>query len=143
MNAATTTTAASKPSHPDNRVTLPLGLLGFEPTKHYALLANPAEQPFAWLKAEGESSLAFVVIDPFVVLPGYKPEIPDADADFLGIKTAGDAVMLGIVTLHGSNQATMNLKGPIVINRHSHIGKQVILANSAEYSVQHPLPVTT
>ncbi len=142
MNAATTT-AAAKPSHSGNRVTLPLGLLGFERTKNYALLADPAEQPFAWLKAEGESSLAFVVIDPFVVLPGYKPEIPDADAEFLGIKTAEDAVMLGIVTLHGSNQATMNLKGPIVINRHSHIGKQVILANSAEYSVQHPLSVTT
>jgi flagellar assembly factor FliW len=29
-----------------------------------------------------------------------------------------------------------------VINRHSHIGKQVIIANAADYSVQHPLPVT-
>jgi flagellar assembly factor FliW len=140
MNAVATTAPA--PSSTGSRVNLPLGLLGFEPTTHYALLANPSEQPFAWLKAEGESTLAFVVVDPFVVLPGYKPEIPDADASFLGIKTAEDAVMLGIVTIHGPNQATMNLKGPIVINRHSHIGKQVIIANSAEYSVHHPIPVT-
>ena len=142
MKAAATTHTASVPTGPGNRVNLPLGLLGFEPTKNYALLADPAEKPFAWLKAEGETALAFVVIDPFMVLPDYQPEIPDADADFLAIKKAEDAVMLGIVTLHGPNQATMNLKGPIVINRHSHIGKQVIIANSADYSVQHPLPVT-
>jgi len=141
MKTAQPPASASSPPNPSNRINLPLGLLGFEPTKRYALLANPAEQPFAWLKAEGESSLAFVVIDPFVVLPAYKPEIPNADADFLGIKTPEDAVMLGIVTIHGPSQATMNLKGPIVINRHSHVGKQVIIANSAEYSVQHPLPV--
>ena len=142
MKTAETSNTASGSSAPGNRVTLPLGLLGFEPTKHYALLANPAEQPFAWLKAEGQASLSFVVINPFMVLPDYRPEISDADADFLAIKTPKDAVMLGIVTIHGPNQATMNLKGPIVINRHSHIGKQVIIANSADYSVQHPLPVT-
>jgi len=33
------------------------------------------------------------------------------------------------------------LKGPIVINRHTHIGKQVIITNAADYSVHHPLPV--
>ena len=31
-------------------------------------------------------------------------------------------------------------QGPIVINRFNLIGKQVILANAADYSVQHPLP---
>jgi len=142
MNATASLATAPQTSAPGNRISLPLGLLGFEPMKHFALLADPAEQPFAWLKAEGESALAFVVIDPFVVLPEYHPEIPEADADFLGIKTAGDALVLGIVTFHGPNQATMNLKGPVVINRQSHIGKQVIIANSAEYSVHHPLPVT-
>jgi flagellar assembly factor FliW len=141
MKTAQPPAPVASPPIPSNRINLPLGLLGFEPTKQYALLANPAEQPFAWLKAEGESSLAFVVIDPFVVLPAYQPEIPEADADFLEIKVPADAVMLGIVTIHGPKQATMNLKGPIVINRHSHIGKQVIITNSAEYSVQHPLPV--
>jgi len=125
-----------------NQVNLPLGLLGFEPLKDYSLLANPAEKPFAWLKAQGDSSLAFVVIDPFVIMPDYQPEIPDADAQFLDIKEAGDVLLLSIVTIHGPNRATMNLKGPVVINRHSHVGKQVIISNSAEYSVLHPLPVT-
>ena len=60
---------------------------------------------------------------------------------FLGIKEASDALLLGIVTIHGPNRATMNLKGPVVINRHSHIGKQVIIANAADYLVEYLLPV--
>jgi flagellar assembly factor FliW len=35
----------------------------------------------------------------------------------------------------------VNLKGPIIINRNTHIGKQVVIANASDYSVQHPLPV--
>ena len=133
--------ATAAPLASTNRILLPSGLLGFESIKYFALLADPAEAPFAWLKAEGDTSLSFVVIDPFVVLPEYKPEIPDADAGFLGIKEPGDALLLGIVTLHGANRATMNLKGPLVINRHSHTGKQVIIANASDYSVHHPLAV--
>src|SRR5271168_5194849 len=135
MNTLEPVPATIAPPASTNRIVLPLGLLGFESMKHFALLADPAETPFAWLKAQGVATLAFVVIDPFVVLQDYKPEIPDADANFLGINEPGDALLLGIVTIHGTNRATMNLKGPVVINRHSHIGKQVIIANAADYSV--------
>jgi flagellar assembly factor FliW len=142
MKTVETIQPEKTPPTSSNLVNLPLGLLGFEPFKNFALLADPAEKPFAWLKAQGDTSPAFVVIDPFVVLPDYKPEIPDSDTTFLGLKEAKDAILLGIVTFHGPNQATMNLKGPVVVNRHSHIGKQVIITNSADYSVHHPLPLT-
>jgi flagellar assembly factor FliW len=141
MNPAETIERTTAPDTSSNLVQIPLGILGFEQFKNYALLADPAEKPFAWLKAVDERPLSFVVIDPFVVLPDYKPEIPESDVHFLGLKEAGDALLLGIVTIHGSNLATMNLKGPVVINRHSHVGKQVIIANAADYSIHHPLPV--
>jgi flagellar assembly factor FliW len=141
MNLADTIEMETPAAPPPNQVRLPLGILGFEQIKNYALLANPAEKPFAWLRVADNNSLAFVVIDPFIVLPDYKPDIPQSDVDFLQLTDASDALLLGIVTIHGHNRATMNLKGPIVINRHTHTGKQVILANAADYSVQHPLPV--
>ncbi|HEY5234456.1 MAG TPA: flagellar assembly protein FliW [Verrucomicrobiae bacterium] len=141
MNHTATIEMETPPAPPDNQVRLPLGVLGFEQIKNYLLLADPAEKPFAWLRVADNASLAFVVIDPFIVLPDYKPDIPQSDVDFLGLKDASDALLLGIVTIHGQNRATMNLKGPIVINRHTQTGKQVIIANAADYSVQHPLPV--
>jgi flagellar assembly factor FliW len=141
MNSAAPIEEKTASGSSSDLVQLPLGLLGFEQIKKYSLLANAAEKPFAWLQVVEDKSLAFVVIDPFVVLPDYKPDIPQADVDFLEIKEASDALLLGIVTIHGQNRATMNLKGPVVINRHTHTGKQVILANAVDYSVQHPLPV--
>jgi flagellar assembly factor FliW len=124
-----------------NQVKLPMGILGFEKIKDYLLLADPAEAPFAWLRVADNASLAFVVINPFSVLPDYAPDIPEADVEFLGIKESADAMLLNIVTIHGAGRATVNLKGPVVINRTTHIAKQVIIANAGEYSVQHPLPV--
>jgi flagellar assembly factor FliW len=122
-------------------VRMPNGMLGFEEIKDYVLTTNPDEQPFAWLQVRDDSALAFVVIDPFVALPDYKPDIPQADVEFLKLKQADDALLLGIVTIHNQQRATVNLKGPIVINRHTHIAKQVIIANAAAYSVTHPLPM--
>lgn len=120
-------------------VRLPMGLLGFEQMKDYLLIANPAEEPFGWLQIKGETSLAFVVINPFLIVPDYRPDIPQADVEFLGLNNSEDAMLLNIVTVHKADQATINLKGPIVINRNTGVGKQVVLANASDYSVQHPL----
>jgi flagellar assembly factor FliW len=141
MNCAEPAVMKTPAMLPNNQIRLPMGLLGFEQIKDYVLLANPAEEPFAWLKVQSNAALAFVVIDPFIVMPNYQPDIPDADAAFLGLKQPDDALLLNIVTVHGPHRATVNLKGPIVINRLTHVGKQVIIANANDYSVQYPLPV--
>ena len=122
-------------------VCIPTGLLGFEQIKDYVLTANVGEEPFAWLHVADNSALAFVVIDPFVIMPDYHPDIPQSDVEFLQLKQSDDALLLGIVTINGAAQPTVNLKGPIVVNRHTHTAKQVILANAGDYSVKHPLPV--
>ncbi|HWQ92202.1 MAG TPA: flagellar assembly protein FliW [Clostridia bacterium] len=122
-------------------VRLPMGLLGFERIKDYLLIANPDEEPFRWLQVQENPALAFVVIEPFLIAPDYHPDIPQVDVEFLGLANPEDALLYNIVTLHGAQRATVNLKGPVVFNRHTLVGKQVILANAGEYSVQHPLPL--
>jgi flagellar assembly factor FliW len=121
-------------------VRLPMGLLGFERIKEYLLVSNPAEEPFRWLRVKDNPSLAFVVVDPFIAVPDYQPDIPEPDVEFLGLTRPEEAALYSIVTLHADGRATINLKGPIVINRNTGIGKQVIIVNAANYAVQHPLP---
>jgi flagellar assembly factor FliW len=120
---------------------LPMGLLGFEQMKDYLLIAKTGEEPFRWLQVKGDVSLAFVVVEPFLVVPEYQPDIPEADVEFLGLSSPEEAVLYNIVTVHGGGRATVNLKGPIVINRNTGRGKQVVISNATEYSVQHPLPL--
>jgi flagellar assembly factor FliW len=123
-------------------IQLPLGLLGFEPIKNYALLAKPGEEPFMWFQMLDGAKQSFLVLSSAFVLPDYQPDISNDDVEFLGLNDPDDALLLNIVTIHANGQATVNLKGPIVINRHTLIGKQVIPNNAAEYTLQHPLAVS-
>lgn len=122
-------------------VRMPAGLLGFEHMKDYLLIAKSKEAPFHRLQVKGNPSLAFIVIEPAYFVPDYRPDIPQADVDFLGLASQADAAVYTIVTVSGPRNATANLKGPIIINRHTGLAKQVVIANASQYSVQHPLPV--
>jgi flagellar assembly factor FliW len=120
---------------------MPLGLLGFEPYKHYVWMESPEEVPFRWLQALHEPGLTFLIVSPFDVLPEYEPNVSDDDAAFLGLNSPLDALVFGIVTLRPGGAATVNLKGPIILNRFTSRAKQVVLTNAAEYPLQYPLPV--
>jgi flagellar assembly factor FliW len=122
----------------ENIIKMPLGLLGFEQIKKYVLLANPEEAPFMWLQMLDNTNQGFVVVPPSAVIPDYAPDISAQDVEFLGIRSAADALVLNIVTVRGGD-ATVNLKGPIVVNRSTLVAKQCIPVNVAAFSLQHAL----
>jgi flagellar assembly factor FliW len=141
MNRVENTAPLPTSAQAECAIRMPLGLLGFENIKEYLLLADPAEEPFLWLQVSNDANLAFLVVAPQPLLPGYKPEISPEDVAFLGLESAADAAVLSIVTMRGPNEVTLNLKGPIILNRRTLVAKQVIPTNAAEFSVRHPLPV--
>ena len=128
------------PVETENVIHMPAGLLGFENVKRFVLLTNSEEAPFSWLQAVGDPALAFLVVSPFEAVPDYQPDLSDDDAQYLGLKQSEDALIYNIVTLR-QGQATINLKGPIVINKFTLRGKQVVLQNASAWSVRHPLPI--
>ncbi|MBL9128053.1 MAG: flagellar assembly protein FliW [Verrucomicrobiales bacterium] len=119
---------------------MPFGLLGFEEVKQYLVLGNPDEHPFMWLQMTEAPKQAFLVVPPSAVVGDYRPELSDEDVAFLGLESPEDAVIVNIVTLRSGGTSTVNLKGPIVFNRHTRIGKQVIPLNASRFTLQHPLP---
>jgi flagellar assembly factor FliW len=141
MKCAATHESTRLPVNPDNIVRMPAGLLGFEQIREYVLLADPAEEPFLWLQVLDNPKLAFLVVSPLTLVPSYQPELGPDDVRSLGLEGPDEATVLSIVTVRGPDQATMNLKGPIVVNRRTLVARQVIPVNAAEFSVQHPLPV--
>ena len=63
-------------------------------------------------------------------------------AERLGLGVADDAIVLAVVTLRDRPEdATLNLLGPIVVNRHTHEAAQIVLPTTS-YSVRAPLAVT-
>lgn len=142
MTATQTNLGAAAEATSSQAVQMPLGLLGFESTKRYALISDPGEAPFQWLQMLDAPGLAFLVIPPSCLLLDYRPEISNDDASFLDLKDSSDAMVLNIVTLRPQGVTTVNLKGPVVVNRHTWIAKQVVLVNAADYALQQPLPVS-
>ncbi len=120
---------------------LPQGIVGFPEHKKGEVVHIEEQLPFQWLRLVGPMPLNFVVIEPAGIVPDYTPELFDDDANSLGIQSAEDALVLNIVTVGRSQPATatVNLVGPIIINRHTGLARQVVISNHGRYSARHPL----
>jgi flagellar assembly factor FliW len=139
MNCAETIELEPQTEPAKSLIHMPNGLLGFEEVKSYLLLSRPEETPFLWLKMADAPHLAFLVVSPNDVLEHYDLDIPDEEVRALDLQSPTDAVIFNIVTLHADGSATVNLKGPILVNRHSWVARQVVPRNAARYSLQYPL----
>jgi flagellar assembly factor FliW len=124
----------------ENVIHIPAGLLGLEHLKRFVLLTEPEDAPFSWLQVLDDPTISFLVVPPFDAVPDYQPDISDEDVKHLGLTQPTDALIYNIVTARPGS-ATINLKGPIVINRFTLRGKQVVLQNASTWSVRHPLPL--
>jgi flagellar assembly factor FliW len=93
------------------------------------------------MRLHGPEILHFVVIEPGGIIPGYEPELFDEDALQLGLRDPGEAMILNIVTLKRRQpvEATVNLIGPVVVNRRTRTGRQLVISNYSRYSAHHPL----
>lgn len=129
---------------PANEIILPQGLIGFGAYKRAELLYLPDHLPFLWMKLSNPDSadiLHFIVIEPGGIIPGYEPEIFDDDIEQLGIVSPAEAMILNIVTLQRQSpvEATVNLIGPLVVNRRTRVGRQLVISNYSRYSSHHAL----
>jgi flagellar assembly factor FliW len=127
---------------PSNEILLPQGLIGFSSYKRAELLYMPDHLPFLWMKLHGPADhLHFIVIEPGGIVPGYEPEIFDEDAEQLDLRNPAEAMILNIVTLKSQNpvEATANLIGPLLVNRRTRIGRQLVISNYSRYSANHLL----
>jgi flagellar assembly factor FliW len=116
---------------------------GFPDTASYALIPHvrrdgSLNESVSWLQALGAPFHAFVVTDPWSVVPDYAPEISDSDAEQLRLRTFEDARVLTILTVPNEGDTTMNLRAPLVFNVVERIGKQVVLL-SDQYHTRHPV----
>jgi len=112
------------------------GIPGFDEETDFVLITIP-ETPFGYLQSIREKGLSFLLGDPFAFYPSYEFELPDDEAEELGIDT--ELIIRCIITLKESvDQSTMNLLAPIVMNPLGHSGKQIVL-HRTPYHTKHSL----
>jgi flagellar assembly factor FliW len=115
------------------------GIFGFEDIHEYILIDSNEGSPFFWLQAEKIAEIAFVVIEPTLIVTDYDLKADEKDLSDLEISNKEDMLLLSIVTINEDpNDITVNLLGPLVINKKNHRAKQII-STTDEYSVRFPL----
>ena len=111
-------------------VEFPEGLLGFESVKKFAIIDSEYE-PFIWLQSVENKELAFLMIDPFLICPGYEVDIDDESLQKIGADSPENIIIMTIVTIPGDgSNITANFLGPIVINRKNNKCLQYVLSDN-------------
>ncbi len=117
-------------------ITFTEAILGFPDSKKFVLLDN-TKSLFKWLQSTENKDLAFVVIDPLLILDNYEVSVTSDDVKDLNLSGIEKAVVLSIVNIANEcASVTANLVGPIIFNPEKMLAKQIVLINSP-YSLKH------
>jgi len=116
-------------------ITFPQGVYAFEEVKKFVILKNPGNSMIMHLQSTENEDPRFVLIDPFIIIDGYKPILP---SEVLKVLKASELKELSFFVIavipKNIKEITVNLKSPVVINFKERLGAQVILENK-DYSV--------
>lgn len=109
----------------------PQGLPGFPGERRFILLQEEGSL-FGCLQSVDDPEVAFIVITPYDVCPGYEINLDDTVTGELELTAPEDAMLLTIVTIPPGRpeDATVNLQAPLVLNTARRRGSQVIIADS-------------
>jgi flagellar assembly factor FliW len=128
---------------PDDRIiTIVDGIIGIPDVDKYVLLEHDSEgTPFRWLQAVDNPNLAFIVMDPNLVVDNYDITLDTETAQKIKlVEENADFGLMVIVNIPRDNPRamTVNLRAPIVVQLEKRIGVQAILPNE-EYPIRHRL----
>lgn len=119
-----------------------VGMPGFEQYTRFTL-EGIDDGPIFWLACDDEPEIALPVGDIFAIEPRYAFDLPDADAQALGLSHSADALVLAVLYVpRGAGAITANLFAPIIMNRATGLATQLILDGS-DYSLRHPVAVVS
>lgn len=122
-------------------ISFPEGLIGMPRLRRMVLVRQTDVEPFLWLASLDDERIAFLVVDPRVVVADYAPEPPEAVRDLLGVEGEERAVALAIMLVAPEwTESTVNLRAPIFVAASTMRGVQAVLHESP-YGPAHRLPL--
>jgi flagellar assembly factor FliW len=119
--------------NPDDVLTFPLGILGFENCTRYKLFHEDKEQPVVhWLQSIDDPDVAFSVVDPARFGLNYEIALTDEEVAMLKAENESDIAVMLIAykpqtdVVFGAN-VSANINGPVIINTRDRLGLQKTL----------------
>lgn len=117
-------------------ITFKKPIFGFEDLTEFYLLQLEEPNSFYLLQSKDEPNISFILTEPRQFISDYVLDIDDNDACLLEFSDHTDLIDFAIVTIpENIEEMTMNILGPIVINRKNNFAIQSI-SNCAHYGTK-------
>ncbi len=116
-------------------IRFPEGIFGFEEHTEFIIVGELYKEfPFVWLQSLKDENVVFVLTDPFLFVEEYDFSLSEENVAKLEIAGPEELQIYGIcVVPKETENTTLNLKSPLVINVNKRTGIQVILEESWPY----------
>ncbi len=113
------------------------GLPGFESLRKFCLISRMDTEPIKWLVSLEDEQIALPVVDPWIVMSNYSIQLDEESLKKLEYPKKDRTLVMVVIDLHSEN-VSVNMLAPIIINLDKGVGEQVIVEDE-RYSVRHPL----
>ena len=114
-------------------------IIGFPEHRRFVLVPVAEGSGVKWLQSVESGELAFLVMDPRVVMPEYRVELGSPELAELAAESVDKLEVYTLVVVpEDRSLVRTNLKAPILVNPHHRLAKQTILERS-DYPVQYLL----
>lgn len=128
MNISTTRFGCVEVSH-QRLIVLSQGLIGFPSLTRFVAIESDKGSVFRWWQSVDAPDTAFVVFDPFCIVPDYDLRGLEVEWEDLGVDDPALRQVVVVVTVLGPTleSVTLNLAAPILINPTTRQGRQIVL----------------
>lgn len=116
------------------------GLFGFEDCTRFIPIAMEEDSDaIITLESLDDENISFIAMNPFMLVENYEPKLSEIDKEKLDFNNEDDLSFYVLaVVKKPTEESTVNLKCPIVVNAIKKKGVQVIL-DGDEYDFRHTL----
>lgn len=122
---------------PGQIITFTQPIIGFQDRRRFILIPGPEGSLVMWLQSAEAGDLAFLLMNPRVVIADYAINIGEAELAELAAESVADLDVYTLVVVpQDRSLVRTNLKAPILINPRQRLAKQTILERS-DYPVQY------
>jgi len=120
----------------DAIITFTQPIIGFQEYRRFVVLPGPDGSLVTWLQSIDSGELAFLMVDPRHVFPGYQVSLSQHELSELAVTGVGELEIYTLVVVpEDPSKIRTNLKAPVLINRKHRLGKQTVLEKS-DYPIQ-------
>jgi flagellar assembly factor FliW len=126
----------------DNRQIVRLAIVGYGEGRAFARIPDEDNPELGWLQSLDDPATCFVVADPAAFFADYAFDVTEDVVAALDLQTTEEVDVLVILRLGATPaETTANLVAPIVLNRRTGRGRQIILTAPLQrgWSVRTPL----